>query len=36
MKGDNVLITDSGGAILGGFGLTKVGSHLVVMYFYNG
>ncbi|CCO36792.1 Serine/threonine-protein kinase TNNI3K [Rhizoctonia solani AG-1 IB] len=23
MKGDNVLITDSGGAILGGFGLTK-------------
>ncbi|KAG8686317.1 hypothetical protein FRC11_009133 [Ceratobasidium sp. 423] len=23
MKGDNVLITDSGGAVLGGFGLTK-------------
>jgi serine/threonine protein kinase len=24
MKGDNILITDSGGAVLGGFGLTKV------------
>ncbi|CCO31550.1 hypothetical protein BN14_05595 [Rhizoctonia solani AG-1 IB] len=23
MKGDNILITDSGGAVLGGFGLTK-------------
>ncbi|CEL60453.1 hypothetical protein RSOLAG1IB_12358 [Rhizoctonia solani AG-1 IB] len=23
MKGDNILTTDSGGAILGGFGLTK-------------
>jgi hypothetical protein len=24
MRGDNILITDSGGAMLGGFGLTKV------------
>ena len=24
MRGDNILVTDSGGAVLGGFGLTKV------------
>lgn len=29
MRGDNVLITDSGGAILSGFGLTKVSPRFV-------
>jgi serine/threonine protein kinase len=27
MRGDNILITDSGGAILAGFGLTKVSTN---------